>query len=67
MKAWIRREFHRVWPHFDGSFGDFLKHAIENNRYDSWPRQHFRHDGYLFSEDIRQLESELKAGRVEFI
>ena len=34
LKTWIRRHFHQIWPHFKGSFGDFLRYAIKRSRYD---------------------------------
>ena len=66
LKAWIRANFHRLWLYFQGSFDEFLKYAIENSSCDAYLRQHFRHDGYLFEDDIRELERELEAGRIDF-
>jgi hypothetical protein len=28
LKAWVRRHFEEIWPHFDGTFGDFLHYAV---------------------------------------
>lgn len=66
LKAWIRRNFESLWPHYNGDFGGFLRRAIENSHCDAFPRQHFRHDGYLFEEDIREVERELKSGARAF-
>ncbi len=66
LKAWVRREFTLVWPFFQGAFSEFLRHAIENSHCDAFPRQHFRHDGYLFESDVREVEREFEAGRMDF-
>ncbi len=65
LKAWVRRHFDEIWPHFEGTFGDFLHYAVERSRCDR-PRQHFKHSGYIFEADIRALERELKVGNQEF-
>ncbi len=66
VKAWIRANFHRLWPYFQSSFGKFLKYTIENSRCDAYPCQHFCHDGYLFEDNIRELERKLEAERIDF-
>ncbi len=66
LKSWIRANLHRLWRYFQGLFGQFLKYAIENGRYDTYPCQDFRHDGYFFEDDIRELERELEVGRIDF-
>ena len=43
LKAWIRRHFHQVWPHFDGSCGEFLRYAIRRSHCDQFARRHFNH------------------------
>ncbi len=66
LKAWVRRHFDETWPHFEGTFGDFLHYAVERSGCDRYPRQHFKHSGYIFEADIRALERELEVGNQEF-
>ncbi len=66
LKARVRRHFQEIWPHFEGTFGDFLHYAVERSRCDRYPRQHFKHSGYIFEADIRALERELEVGNQEF-
>lgn len=63
LKAWVRRHFQEIRPHFNGNFGAFLRFAVARSRCDQFPKQHFRHAGqYALDEDIRTLEHELEAG-----
>ncbi len=68
LKAWIRSHFHEIWPHFDGTFDDFLHYAVARSRCDRFQKQHFKHsvEGYIFEADIRALERDLEAGTVDF-
>ncbi len=66
LKTWVRRHFDEIWPHFEGTFDDFLHYAVERSRCDSFPRQHFKHSDYIFEADIRALKRELKIENQEF-
>ncbi len=68
LKAWVRRHFEEIWPHFEGTFGEFLHYAVERSRCDRFPRQHFKHSagGYIFEADIKALERDLEAGTIDF-
>jgi len=66
LKAWVRRHFDDTWPRFEGTFGDFLHYAVERSECDRYPRQHFKHSGYIFEADIRALERELEVENQEF-
>ncbi len=66
LKAWVRRHFDDTWPHFEGTFDDFLHYAVERSGCDRYPRQHFKHSGYIFEADIRALERELKVENQKF-
>ena len=64
LKSWVQRHFHEIWPHYDGTFGDFLRYAIERSRCDQHAKAHFKHaagegGGYIFEADTRTLEQEL--------
>ena len=61
LKAWMRRHFRRLQPQFEGDFGGFLWHAIENSGCDRAAMQHFRHcaGGYVFEGDIEAYYREL--------
>lgn len=64
LKSWVRRRFHDLWPTFDGSFGNWLKTAIEQSRCDRFAAAHFRHSGnggYVFAGDMEKLDQELRA------
>ena len=70
LKSWIRRHFHEIWPHYEGTFGDFLRYAIERSRCDQHAKAHFKHaagegGGYIFEADIRTLEEQLMQFDVE--
>ena len=58
----MRRHFDTLWPLWEGSFGDFLKYAIQRSRCDRFAREHFQHSagGYLFEADIKLLKRRLK-------
>jgi len=66
LKAWVRRHFEEIWPHFEGTFGEFLHYAVERSRCDRFSRQHFKHSDYIFEADIRALERELKVENQKF-
>ncbi len=68
LKAWVRRHFEEIWPHFEGTFGEFLHYAVERSRCDRFSRQHFKHsvEGYIFEADIKALERDLEAGTIDF-
>jgi len=66
LKAWFRRYFDYLWPQFDGTFGDFLRYAVNRSRCDRFAREHFRHaGGYIFEADVRQLEERMLAGDIQ--
>ena len=69
LKIWVRRHFEEIWPHFEGTFGEFLHYAVERSRCDRFSRQHFKHsvaEDYIFEADIRALERDLEAGTIDF-
>ena len=67
LKAWIRRHFHQIWPHFEGSFGDFLRYAVRRSRCDQHAKGHFDHSNYyIYEADLRELERRLEACELEF-
>ena len=67
LKAWVRRHFHETWPHFEGTFGEYLRYAVGWSQCDRFPREHFGHSGlYILDRDIREFERELELGRVAF-
>ncbi len=69
LKAWVRQHFEEIWPHFEGTFDEFLHYAVERSRCDRFPRQHFKHSaagGYIFEADIRALERDLEADTIDF-
>jgi len=68
LKAWIRRHFEEIWPHYEGTFGEFLHYAVERSRCDRFSRQHFKHsvEDYIFEADIKVLERDLEAGTIDF-
>jgi hypothetical protein len=69
LKAWVRRHFLEIWPHFDGTFGEFLASAVARSGCDRFPEQHFRHSaggGYIFEDDLNQLEHALEQGEQTF-
>ena len=64
LKAWVRRRFHKLWPRFEGLFGDFLIIAVQLSRCDRFAVAHFRHSGpggYVFEEDIEAFYKQLRA------
>ena len=53
LKTWIRRHFHQVWPHFKGSFSDFLLYAVKRSRCDQYAKRHFDHsECYIYKADL---------------
>ena len=67
LKAWIRRHFHQIWPHFEGSFGDFLRYAVRRIRCDQHAKGHFNHSNcYIYEADLRELERKLEACELDF-
>lgn len=67
LKDWIRRHFDEAWPVYEGTFGDFLRLAIERSNCDGFPRAHFRHSGlYILEEDLRAFERALEQGNRAF-
>ena len=62
LKAWIRRHFSELRPHFARDFGGFLKFAIENSGCDRFATEHFRHSaaGYRFESDYKAVLQELR-------
>lgn len=67
LKAWVRKYFQDLWPHFQGDSGDFLRYAVRRSRCDRFAKGHFRHsaEGYIFEADIRELERRLYEEGVE--
>ena len=63
LKAWMRRHFRRMWPIFEGDFGDFLRHAVQSSRCDRYAKEYFQHaaGGYIFEGDYEALERDLEA------
>jgi len=68
LKIWIRRHFKKIWPHFEGTFDEFLHYAVERSRCDRFSRQHFKHSvkDYIFEADIKALKRDLEADTIEF-
>jgi transposase len=71
LKAWMRRHFHEMWPRYDGSFGEFLRCALDRSQCDQFATKHFKHSageggGYIFEGDIQALNERLYAGNIEF-
>ncbi len=68
LKTWVRRHFEKIWPHYEGTFGEFLHYAVERSRCDRFPRQHFKHsvEGYIFEADIKALKRDLEADTIDF-
>ena len=59
----MRRHFRRMWPIFEGDFGDFLRYAVQSSRCDRYAKEHFQHaaGGYIFEGDYEALEQDLEA------
>ncbi len=68
LKAWVRRHFEEIWPHYEGTFDEFLHYAVERSRCDRFPRQHFKHsvEDYIFEADIKALKRDLEADTIDF-
>ncbi len=68
LKTWVRRHFEEIWPHFEGTFGEFLHYAVARSRCDRFPKQHFKHSAgsYIFEADIRALKRDLEADTIDF-
>jgi hypothetical protein len=63
LKSWIRRRFYKIWPSFEGSFGDFLIEYVINSRYDRFGEAHFRHSdnrNYIFAGDLEAFDRQLR-------
>lgn len=68
LKAWVRRFFQEMWPQFGGSFGDFLRHAIQRSRCDRFAVKHFRYSTYgriVFEADVQEFNRQLVEQGVE--
>ena len=67
LKTWIRRHFHKIWPQFNGTFGEFLRYSINQSHYDQYARRHFKHSScYIYEADLRELERRLEASKIDF-
>lgn len=64
LKSWIRRNYTRVYPSFEGDFETFLKHAVIERGCDQHAEAHFQHCEYLADIDFDRL-IQLRIGRVE--
>lgn len=67
LKAWVRKHFDTLWPAWEGSFGDFLRYAVQRSRCDRFAIEHFTHSagGYLFEADISQIEEDIENDRMQ--
>jgi transposase len=62
LKAWIRWHYRHLRYVYQGDFGGFLQHAIEQSGCDKHAKEHFRYvaDGYKFEGDYEAFMQELE-------
>jgi hypothetical protein len=62
LKAWIRPRYRYLRYVYQGDFGGFLQHAIEQSGYDKHAMEHFHHaaDRYKFEGDYEAFMQELE-------
>jgi transposase len=69
LKAWIRRHYRHLRYVYQGDFGGFLQHAIEQSGCDKHAKEHFRHaaDRYKFEGDYEAFMQEVEQWSLEEI
>jgi DDE superfamily endonuclease len=67
LKAWIQRYYQHLQYVYQGDFGGFLQHAIEQSGCDKHAKEHFRHatDGHKFEGDYEAFMQELEQWSLE--
>jgi transposase len=63
LKAFVRRRYRELWPHFDGNFGQFIMMCVRSSQCDQYATAHFKYSGnggYVFEGDREAYDRELR-------